>query len=138
MKKVFLSTLILLGFSLSMLIFQASCKKEATAQQNTQTITGTILYSLYNDNTSTTEYWICNEDGSNNKKIPLILPSGLRLDDPNGKLSKDGKTLIFVVRDTSNKRFIYSCSLDGGNLKKLIDGSSNTGNGITFEILGVS
>lgn len=65
-----------------------------------------------------------NIDGSNLKKIPLTLPSGLTTSG-NAHLSSDGKTIVFSVTDATFQSAIYSCNVDGSNPKKLIDGAWN-------------
>lgn len=68
-------------------------------------------------------------DGSNQVKINIIVP-----DLPNAQLgpfqiSPDGKIIIFEVRnaiDVVNISFsIYSCNIDGSNVRKIIDGGIN-------------
>lgn len=53
MKKLFLSSLVLLFFSASMIVFQMSCKKSVAAQ-NTKTKTDTVY--VYNCDTSSIEH----------------------------------------------------------------------------------
>jgi hypothetical protein len=94
-----------------------------------------FLYVFYNDNTNTTEFWTAKHDGTDNKQIPISLPSGLKISSQSGVLTPNGQTLIFTVRDLSNVKYIYSISIDGSNLKKLIDGTGKTGDGIVYDVL---
>lgn len=137
MKKILLSTVVLLAFSLSIIIFQVSCKKEATAQSSQTSSLGVFLYTIHNDNTLTTEYYIANNDGTNSKKVIINLPTGLKIASYNSaRLTPDGKTIIFSAVNSAIKTFIYSTSIDGTNLKRIVDGTSNTGVGIYLEVLG--
>lgn len=127
MKKLFLGSVALTMFSISILIFQISCNKESTAQPATNQSLNKILYSkLYTvSGTEIIEYWTSNTDGSNATKIPITPPSGLEIGANGGSLTPDGTKLIFTIYDPSNNRnFVYSCSLNGSNLTKLADGIS--------------
>lgn len=123
MKKILLSTIVLLSFSLSILLFQISCKKEAKAELP---VTGTTLNILLFHKIvgGKSEIWISNYDGSNQKKINVQVPSGVTLDGGTTILSPDGKTIFFHVLGTPNGNLdgadIYSCNIDGSNVKKVI------------------
>ena len=137
MKKIILSSFILLFFSLSIFVFELSCRKSLSAQtSNSETAlnkiliskgidvqTGSTIDSLGNSIPVyhfSTEYYLMNNDGSNVTKINVNLPAGI-FATSNARLSADGQKLIF---STNNNSFnsIYSCSLDGSGLTKLIDG----------------
>ncbi|MDQ0110524.1 Tol biopolymer transport system component [Chitinophaga terrae (ex Kim and Jung 2007)] len=122
MKKLLLGSIVLLGFNLVIILTQMSCKKEAMAQaDNTSNSSNSakplnlILYAKK----SGAEIWLANIDGSNQRKVPV--PNDIHVSE--SRLSADGKTVIFEGwYDTPNKNAgIYSCSLDGSNLKKLIN-----------------
>ncbi|WEK20019.1 MAG: hypothetical protein P0Y49_02480 [Candidatus Pedobacter colombiensis] len=164
MKKLLLSSAVLLLFSVSMLLFQISCKKEVSAQSNIYTLSpastsklggiivgnglsvtsdGTlsvsstsnssrlnkIIYTKRPSNSSSNEFWSANYDGTNQKKINISLPTNLTLGD-NVELSPDGLLLIFQVYDNKGKAHIYSCNVDGSNVKLIIDGSSSADEGV--------
>lgn len=135
MKKIIYSTIVLTAFSLSLILFQISCQDDALAENNDIKSSNRFLYAHYDDNSNTTEYWTANMDGTDSKKIPITLPGGLSLSDYSGKLTPDGQTLIFSVRDEHRVSYIYSVSVDGSNLKKIIDGTGKTGDGIVYEVL---
>jgi len=162
-----------LAFSIAMLLFQMSCKKEAIAVQtlNTgKTATTTTLGSVMVDGTSITvdengristlatttpvqqnkiiytknlpikavpgqyqgEIWSANYDGSNKKKINIVLPAGLYISyTPFIKLSPDQKTIFFRVVDTKfskSRTGFYSSKIDGTGAKLVIpeDGAIGT------------
>ena len=124
-----MGSVVLTLFSASMLLFQMSCKKEANAQTTTTGLkqlnlivfSKSIYVTTPTGTTSTNEIWTANIDGTNQKKIPITLPSGVKIL-ANSKLSPDGKVIIFDVADAANEiNLIYSCSIDGSNLKKIID-----------------
>jgi hypothetical protein len=134
MKKILFSTIALTAFSLSIIFFQMSCKKEANAQESANEQSSFILYKTYysealpnGDIIDERQFWLADIDGGNQKKIPINLPNNLIISRRGeGRLTNDGKTLIFVVEDQTHGRnriamYIYSCSLDGSNLKKVID-----------------
>ena len=129
MKKLLMGSIALTFFSVSILIFQFSCKKDATAQQTTSTEGGNqlglILYTKYFMTPSGTprkakEIWISNIDGTNPRKVPIII-TGEVIGEV--KLSPNGKSIIFETELILNyhKSAIYSCSIDGSNLKRILD-----------------
>lgn len=94
-----------------------------------------FLYVLYNDNTNVTEFWTAKHDGTDNKKIPVSLAAGLTIASQSAVLTPNGQTLIFSATDNNDVKFIYSISIDGSNLKKLVDGTGKTGAGIVYDVL---
>ncbi|MBB6273143.1 Tol biopolymer transport system component [Pedobacter cryoconitis] len=139
MKKILLSTIVLFAFSLSILLFQVSCKKEATAKTSTpgQNSLNIILYakSFNSNNSYSQEIWMSGYDGSNQKKINIQLPSGIVFSEGiEPKLSPDGKTIFFEAGaagsssgNISYQTDLYSCNIDGSNLKKVIDHGTASG-----------
>ena len=76
-------------------------------------------------------YYLMNLDGSNVRKVPINLPAGLYLSpyvSGAGRLTADGTSIVFTVTDSMigvagpGHYYIYSCAIDGSNLKKLTDG----------------
>ena len=87
-----------------------------------------ILYGVYGAQANTDEIWTANYDGTNAQKIAISLPAGLAIDVDNLALSPDHKTIFFsVFTPTANSGgyFIYSCNIDGSNVKKVVSGSAN-------------
>ena len=76
-------------------------------------------------------YFISNIDGGNEKQIPVAIPVGLYSGDY-AKLTDNGTTFIFSLYEISapptqnsislKTFYIYSCNIDGSNLKKIKDG----------------
>jgi hypothetical protein len=124
MKKILLSTIVLTAFSLSIVLFQLSCKKEAKAQ-STQSVVqqGKIIFVKSGTPLS---LWIANYDGSDQQEIQLALPVGSSVDGISS-ISPDRKTLFVPVYNGSGDD-IYTCNVDGSNLKKII---SNAGSNVT-------
>ena len=134
-----LSTIVLFFFFFSIILFQVSCKKEATAQTITtgQNALNIILYakSFNSNNNYSQEVWMSGYDGSNQKKINIQLPSGIVFsEDVQPKLSPDGKTIFFEAGapgsssgNISYQTDLYSCNIDGSNLKKVIDHGTASG-----------
>lgn len=169
MKKLFLGSIALTVFSISMLIFQISCQKTVDAQPGgsnyvlppatTATLGGVIvdgttikvdatgkistvssttsnsgsiiLYNRRSSSTAPDEIWRANIDGSGQQKINISLPAELELNLSDGgaiKVTPDNQIIIFQVRNIStNQAFFYSCSIDGTNAKKIIDGPLDGG-----------
>ena len=75
----------------------------------------------------TYEIWTANYDGTNQKKINITLSAGLSIDEEgrSPRLSPDGKTVFFDVRNSINSS-IYSCNIDGTNVKQVIDGGTTS------------
>lgn len=80
----------------------------------------TKMYRYGGGTLYSTEVWTASIDGSNQKKIPITVPSGLTMGDV--RLTPDGKTVIYSLSDAVNRLSkIYSCSIDGSNVKKIVD-----------------
>lgn len=127
MKKLLYSSMVLTIFSVSIILFQISCQDEADAAGPATTAANRFLYLYAVENNDTgeavTEFWTANNDGTDKKKIPIVLPAGLALGDE-GMLTPDGLSLIFSVNadpDVEGINYIYSISIDGTNLKKVVD-----------------
>jgi hypothetical protein len=71
------------------------------------------------------EIWASNYDGSKQNIINISLPVGFSISEEgrSPKLSPDGKTLFFHVANATYS-YIYSCNIDGSNVKKVVDGAS--------------
>lgn len=123
MKKLFLGTVILLGFNVAIILTQVSCQKEASAQVDNGGIKSANLVLFYKN--ATKELWIANIDGTNQHKIPITMATGYEVG--YGRLSADGKTVIFerYKTITGENAGIYSCSIDGSNLKMIVAENSN-------------
>jgi len=136
MKKILMGSAVLTALSLSIIAFQVSCSKTANAQTgggNPQA--GIVLFTKLNINNacgdytsdsmgSMPEYWTVNYDGTNAKKLPIPFQSGwLYSNSP--RLSPDGKTIFFAAWQPINNNsgsyiaYLFSCSIDGTNLKTL-------------------
>jgi len=129
MKKMLLSTVVLFLFSLSILVFQISCKKAShaapvpasTLQQNK------LLFLKFTSNAA--EIWTANYDGSNQQKLNVTLPTNVVVEqDSKIKLSPDGKTIFFNAFTPGSAGVnsgIYSCNVDGSNAHLIIAGGTN-------------
>ncbi len=120
MKKILLSSVVLLLFSTAMLVFQMSCKKDLNASPNQQ---NKVLYVKLES--SGFELWTVSTDGSNKNKVPLTLPSNLSFPSTPSNflqflplISPDGNKIILTLMDSnSSSAFsVYSCNIDGTNL----------------------
>jgi len=125
MKKIILSSIVLLIFSISIAVFQVSCQKDATANTDSNSITGItqqnkIIYVRQNESKLESEIWSANYDGSNQKKLVTADYSPY-----NVNVSPDGQSIFFAGSDSSYKRFIYTCKVDGSNITKIIGASEN-------------
>jgi hypothetical protein len=123
MKKLLYSSLILTLFSLSLILFQLSCREEAEAQaQIFQPIKKRILYTFQKAD-GTVEYWTARDDGFDYARLPIEVPASYKLG-KDGVFSADGTRLIVSVVDESDFTHIYSLSVDGTKLAdKIVDGT---------------
>ena len=128
-----MGSLVLTVFSVSMLIFQFSCKKDANAQttntnliqQNLITYFKVIRSGSSTASTQSYEVWLANIDGTNQHKVPIALPSATYYINK-VILSPDCKTLVMNVTNYDKSGgiyhdYIYSCGIDGTSLKKIVD-----------------
>lgn len=130
MKKLLKSSLILIFFAISSVLFQISCSEESIAKSN-EIVQNKFLYSNYSNNNW--EIWIGDVATGVSYKIPIVLPSGTILL-RQAILSQDMQIIVFGAQSTSipHKNYIYSSNLDGSNVKKLVELSSS--NEEEFEI----
>lgn len=102
---------------MAIILTQMSCKKEASAQASGGSTTANLILFY---KTNARELWLSNVDGSNQRKIPIVLASGLKPGE--GRLTVDGKSVVFEVftESTGINAGIYSCTVDGNSLKKIV------------------
>lgn len=103
---------------------------DATGKISTTTssLTDVVLYTKSpNSGTVTYEYWVCNRDGSNKRKITF--PADLTIRDDNVSLLADRNSVIFTASTSPSGtalREIYTMNIDGSNLLKILsDGANN-------------
>lgn len=122
MKKVTSATFALAMLSLSCIVFQMMFQDEAVAKDHA--IQNRFLYSISVD--GDWQYWMANVDGTDHQRILITLPSPLKIAGAS-RLTPDGQQLIFPVYNPGTmEHFIYSWSLQGSTLKKLVDATPGT------------
>lgn len=124
MKKLLLSSIVLFLFSLSIVVFQISCKKEIKAQSVTADGLKQLGKVLYRSNSQ--EYWLINYDGTGKQKLNIAVPSGETAINY-AKLSPDGKRVFIITYKKTGQTevfHLYSSNLDGSDLKKVIQDDS--------------
>jgi hypothetical protein len=124
MKRIFQSSLVLLTFSFSIVVFNLSCEKDVNAQNTTTAspqVVGLILFSKNGDKSN--EIWFAKYDGSNATKISIAsFPAGGDMDRSTMKISPDGKKIFFCMYiPSTNMQSIYTCNSDGTGLTKIIE-----------------
>ncbi len=131
MKKLLQATIVLLLFCASLVIIQTSCTK-SIGQTNTSAPSALNKFIFISLGTSgETQIWISDYNGNNAFQIPIAMPAGSKLSTDFGsmdvKLSPDGQQIFFmgVLTDT-NKRQIYSCGIDGQNVKVIVPNPDGT------------
>ena len=133
MKKLLMSSVVLIAFSLTIIVFQMSCKKDVNAQTAQGGITQQNILLIHKHNNSTIdELWTSNYDGSNQKKIPITLQAGQSFSSNQAALSPDGKLVFMTIEArrliggvSTNFATVYSCNIDGSNFKQIIDATGN-------------
>ena len=135
MKKLLMGAIVLSTFALSICLVQISCSK-SNAQQNRPTdnpqLNKLVFIKLPNPNTGQTEIWTANFDGTNAMQIPVVLPSGMGICSTQGiaqvRLSPDGQTVFFTASSNVPNppvwSAIYSCNIDGGNVREIVAGTN--------------
>ncbi len=129
MKNLVKASLAMLFFSVSLCIFQLSCKKDVSAN----TTAGADLIVFLKVNTSRQyEIWTADGSGGNQKYVPVTLPAGYTFSFGNEggqlKLSPGKGTIYFTASNVSpagNPTNIFSCTITGSNVTKIIDGCAN-------------
>lgn len=154
MKKLLMSSLVLLVFSCSIFIFQMSCKKTLLAQDKyvlppatTSSLGGVIVGSglsvssngvlsttaggsvpinkiLYQSWPMGSHFVIINSDGTNPQNISLPFPEGA---DPYPReimLSPDGKRIFYSFYDVNSNIVLASCNIDTSDMKILVRSST--------------
>ena len=133
MKTVFYSSLVLTAVSLSAILFQINCQDEVQAQaQIYQPIKNRFLY-VYQKEDGGVEYWTASDDGTNYIKLPIELPEFLQIG-TDGVFSSNGKRLIVSATDDLQQTNIYSISIEGTDLIKLVDGTGKTSSSSYFSV----
>jgi len=121
MKTLLKSSILLLLFSFSLLVFNLSCKKESTAQNTSTSIQnlGILVFAKGDDKVN--EFWTSKYDGSGQIKITISsLPANGEIAKESIKISPDGKKFFFNGF-TNTSSSLYSCNSDGTGLTKLVD-----------------
>jgi Tol biopolymer transport system component len=123
MKKLLLSSIILLLFSCSLLIFQVSCQKEANARQSDVSNQNKILFTRATDISS--EIWIADSDGRNQRKINFSLLPNEKMN-PNISISPDNSNIYITTSEKVGNYYrarLYTIDLNGNNKSEIITDS---------------
>lgn len=126
MRRLLLASAALFIFSFSLSLVQLSCSESADASPTMTEISQLNKIIVCRTYSTDAEIWIANYDGTEYNKINITLPTGIRMLTPTEvRLSPDGQTVFFNVAENNTIVHIYSCKLDGTNLKKVISGSNS-------------
>jgi len=147
MKKILYGSVVLCMFAISITLVEISCQKSISqsSNSNSEDAKGNfILYAKTNEtkipivthtdsgtytsyiNYYPSEYYRANLDGGSEMKIPIAVPDNLYIG-TGAKLTIDGNTIVFNVYtkptgdQTPGQCYVYACSLDGTNLRKVKD-----------------
>ena len=140
MKKLLMGSVALMTFSASILLFQISCKKDATAQSTQTTIKNKILYTKNVKATPSSlpepQIWIANYDGSSAQRINITVPTGTNpMFISECVLSPDATKIFFTVSIVgSSTGDVYSANIDGTNMIKILTGTAD--NSVLYDIKG--
>ena len=125
MKTLLKSSILLLFFSFSLLVFNLSCKKESTAQNTSTSIQnlGILVFTKIEDKEKNV-FWTSKYDGTGQTKITVSsFPTTGEIWRESIKISPDGKKFFFygITKSTDISSSIFSCNSDGTGLTKLVD-----------------
>lgn len=134
MKKLLYSSIVLLLFSTSILLFQISCQKdaEANSQEDTSSTSQQLNKLVFKklswpSQKIISEIWIVNYDGSNATKVNITLPNEVVFSTAMiPVMSPDGKKIFFTAgpkADQGSNGYygdLYSCDINGTNVTKII------------------
>lgn len=125
MKNLLKASVVLFLFSTSIAVFQMSCTKEAKAQTS---VSSDLIVFLKKGNDGSYQIWSSDATGNNQKFVAVSLPSGYTFSFGNDggqlKLSSDRSKIYFTASAFGSSTSIFSCSITGTNVTKLIDGCS--------------
>jgi Tol biopolymer transport system component len=125
MRKLLKASLILLLFSTSIAIFQMSCTKEVEAQTS---VSSDLIVLLKKGNDGSYQIWTSDATGNNQKYVAVSLPTGYNFSFSNDggqlKLSSDRSRIYFTASIVGSSTSIFTCTITGTNVTKLIDGCS--------------
>ncbi len=126
MKTLLKSSIVLIVFSLSIILFNISCEKKAEAQPNTTVATAQNVGLVFfrKDGGKDNEFWKANYDGTSQVKVTIAsFPTGMELDIQSFRVSPDGKKMFFVLYSSSGNSpsSMYTCDVDGSGIKKIVD-----------------
>ena len=127
MRQTLKTSLYLLVFAISGVIFQISCSNADSQAANPSSLLNKMFYTKGVAAAQT--IWTCNYDGSSQTQIPISLPANVTFNGTNGnaypKIAPDGQTIFFVGWDsTVGGAAIYSCDINGQNLLEIVAPSS--------------
>lgn len=125
MKKLLMSSVIMIVFSIATVVTQVSCQKTAVAQSGGGTVTATPLdLMVFAQGNS---IYTAKTDGANKTLIPITMPTGLSMGG-DVRLTADGAYVIFTVDNSSVAGvYIYKCSVSGGTPTKIVDNATTKG-----------
>ncbi|HTC00328.1 MAG TPA: hypothetical protein VK705_06565 [Ferruginibacter sp.] len=114
MKKLFLSSMVLLLFSFSIIIFQMSCKKSASAQSPNSAVT---TVAFIKETNQVYQIWTCTSTGTNLTQVPI--PSQYSVGSVENIVTNG--VVLFAAQTGTNPVLInlYSCNIDGSNISQL-------------------
>jgi len=130
MKKLLMGSVALILFSVSIVVFQASCSKEANAGNDDDNggKGKLVLYrksSNSSDPSEIEQLWLMESNGSNKRRVNLVFP-GNDYFVQTGRLVDNGNKIIITVSKINetgdNYMIFYKCNLDGSGLHQLFQG----------------
>lgn len=131
MNRLLKTSLVLVFFSFSMLLFQISCDNEAEANPS---VVGDVkplklIFYFKTGSTGREELWSANYDGTGQRSL-LALPENLNFIYEIVSVSPDGEKIFMTLNEASGNgenTSVYSVNIDGTNLQKIIPGTDGSG-----------
>jgi len=116
--------MVLLLFSFSIIIFQMSCKKSASAQSSNSTVTTVAFIKVVGGNAFTSQIWIGTSTGGSITQVPI--PSTYVITSVENIVT-NGIVLFSAQHGTSPVYTdLFSCKIDGSNITQLTTEPSTT------------
>jgi hypothetical protein len=130
MKKLLMGSVALILFSVSVVVFQVSCSKDAMAGNDDDNggKGKMVLYKISTDaggDQNNEQLWLMESNGSNRHRVNIVFPQNDFFITSARLVDKGTKIILFAIKfnEVDNYRVAYKCNLDGSGLTQLFQGA---------------